>query len=90
MFVGAIKPATAKVDNVDAEMTKQSYTKGDMPEKFESADATVVMHVVNNKNFTLPRTGGYGTIIFTLAGCAVALGGVAVVTKKSKKHTPTK
>ena len=90
MFVGAIKPATAKVDNVDAEMTKQTYTKGDMPKKFESADATVVMHVVNNKNFTLPRTGGYGTIIFTLAGCAVALGGVAVVTKKSKKHTPTK
>lgn len=90
MFVGAIKPATAKVDNVDAEMTKQSYTKGNMLEKFESADATVVMHVVNNKNFTLPRTGGYGTIIFTLAGCAVALGGVAVVTKKSKKHTPTK
>lgn len=90
MFVGAIKPATAKVDNVDAEMTKQSYTKGNLPEKFESPDATVVMHVVNNKNFTLPRTGGYGTIIFTLAGCAVALGGVAVVTKKSKKHTPTK
>lgn len=90
MFVGDIKPATAKVDNVDAEMVKQTYTKGDMPEKFESADATVVMHVVNNKNFTLPRTGGYGTIIFTLAGCAVALGGVAVVTKKSKKHTPTK
>ena len=90
MFVGAIKPATAKVDNVNAEMTKQTYTKGDMPSKFESSDATVVMHVVNNKNFTLPRTGGYGTIIFTLAGCAVALGGVAVVTKKSKKHTPTK
>ena len=90
MYVGAIKPATAKVDNVNAEMTKQSYTKGEMPEKFESADATVVMHVVNNKNFTLPRTGGYGTIIFTLAGCAVALGGVAVVTKKSKKHIPTK
>lgn len=90
MYVGGIKPATAKVDNVAADMVSSSYTKGNMEQKFESPDATVVMHVVNNKNFTLPQTGGYGTIIFTLAGCAVALGGVAVVTKKSKKHTPAK
>ena len=90
MYVGDVKPATAKVDDVAADMVSSSYTKGNMEQKFESADATVVMHVVNNKNFTLPQTGGYGTIIFTLAGCAVALGGVAVVTKKSKKHTPTK
>lgn len=90
MYVGDIKPATAKVDNVAADMVSSSYTKGNMEQKFESPDATVVMHVVNNKNFTLPQTGGYGTIIFTLAGCAVALGGVAVVTKKSKKHTPAK
>lgn len=90
MYVGDIKPATAKVDNVAADMVSSSYTKGNMEQQFESTDATVVMHVVNNKNFTLPQTGGYGTIIFTLAGCAVALGGVAVVTKKSKKHTPAK
>lgn len=90
MYVGDIKPATAKVDNVVAGMVSSSYTKGNMGQKFESPDATVVMHVVNNKNFTLPQTGGYGTILFTLAGCAVALGGVAVVTKKSKKHTPAK
>lgn len=90
MYVGDIKPATAKVDNVAADMVSSSYTKGNMEQQFESPDATVVMHVVNNKNFTLPQTGGYGTIIFTLAGCAVALGGVAVVTKKSKKHTPAK
>lgn len=90
MYVGDIKPATAKVDNVAADMVSSSYTEGNMEQKLESPDATVVMHVVNNKNFTLPQTGGYGTIIFTLAGCAVALGGVAVVTKKSKKHTPAK
>lgn len=90
MYVGDIKPATAKVDNVAADMVSSSYTEGNMEQKLESPDATVVMHVVNNKNFTLPQTGGYGTIIFTLAGCAVALGGIAVVTKKSKKHTPAK
>ena len=90
MYVGEIKSATAKVDDVDADMVTSSYKKGNMPDTYESADSTVVMHVVNNKNFTLPQTGGYGTILFTLAGCAVAVGGVAIVTKKSKKHTSEK
>lgn len=90
MFVGDIKPATATVDNVAADMASHTYQKGELQKDLTSADATVVMHVVNNKNFTLPQTGGYGTILFTLAGCAVALGGVAVVTKKSKKHEPEK
>ena len=87
MYVGPIKPATATVDKVKADMKSHEYTKGNMTEKHTSADATVVLSVVNNKNFVLPQTGGYGTIIFTLAGCAAALGGVLIVTKKSKKKT---
>lgn len=87
MYVGEIKPATATVDKVKADMKSHEYTKGNMTEKHTSADATVVLSVVNNKNFVLPQTGGYGTIIFTLAGCAAALGGVLIVTKKSKKKT---
>ena len=87
MYVGDIKPATATVDKVAADMKSHEYTKGNMTEKHTSADATVVLSVVNNKNFVLPQTGGYGTIIFTLAGCAAALGGVLIVTKKSKKKT---
>lgn len=87
MYEGAIKPATATVDKVAATMTSHTYTKGELTDKYTSDNATVVLSVVNNKNFTLPKTGGYGTIIFTLAGCAAALGGVLVVTKKSKKRT---
>lgn len=87
MYVGEIKPATATVDEVPADMKSHTYTKGEMTEQNTSADATVVLNVVNNKNFILPQTGGYGTIIFTLAGCAAALGGVLLVTKKSKKKT---
>lgn len=87
MYVGEIKPATATVDKVAADMKSHTYTKGEMTDEYTSANATVVLSVVNNKNFTLPKTGGYGTIIFTLAGCAAALGGVLVVTKKSKKKT---
>lgn len=85
MYVGEIVPATAKVDNVDADMKEHTYRKGDGKEELTSADATVVLNVVNNKNFLLPQTGGYGTILFTLAGCAAAVGGVLLITKKSKK-----
>lgn len=90
MFVGEIKPATATVDKVDAKMKAHTYTQGELTDEHTSNNATVVLSVVNNKSFTLPKTGGYGTIIFTLAGCAAALGGVMVVTKKSKKRTSEK
>lgn len=87
MYVGEVKPATATVDKVDATMKTHTYTKGELTDEYTSNNATVVLSVVNNKTFTLPKTGGYGTIIFTLAGCTAALGGVMVVTKKSKKKT---
>ena len=86
MYVGEIKPATATVDEVSADMKEHTYTEGEGTEQKTSANATVVLNVVNNKNFLLPQTGGYGTILFTLAGCAAAVGGVVLVTKKSKKR----
>ncbi len=51
-----------------------------------STNARVDMTVVNTSTFELPQTGGYGTILFTLAGCAVAFAGVLVLSKKSKKE----
>lgn len=50
-----------------------------------SANAQVNVEIINNKTFKLPQTGGYGTWIFTLAGCGTALAGVVLVTKRSKK-----
>ena len=85
MYVGEIKPATATVDEVSADMREHTYTEGEGTEQKTSVNATVVLNVVNNKNFLLPQTGGYGTILFTLAGCVAAIGGVVLVTKKSKK-----
>ena len=75
MFVGEIAPARATVDAVDADMLTQG----------ESADATVGLSVTNHKNFTLPQTGGYGTLAFVLGGCVAALGGTFLIAKKRKK-----
>lgn len=50
-----------------------------------SENAYADMTVTNAPGFTLPATGGLGTIIFTVVGCTVAFAGVAVATKKSKK-----
>lgn len=74
MYVGDIEPAKATVDDVDAEMTADG----------DSLHATINLDVVNNKNFLLPQTGGYGTILFVVCGCAALAGGVVLITKKKK------
>lgn len=50
-----------------------------------SANSLVDMTVTNTPSFNLPMTGGVGTILFTLGGCALAVVGIAVVTGKRKK-----
>lgn len=67
---------------VNGENTNMSV---DVVKNVNSTNARVDMTVVNTSTFTLPQTGGYGTLLFTLAGCAVALAGVVILLKKSKK-----
>jgi len=53
-----------------------------------SANAEAPLTVVNTPGFDLPQTGGYGTMIFTVAGVIVMAGALCVlflVTRKSKK-----
>ena len=64
--------ASATVDGKD---TTMSQVNG-------SANARVDLTVVNRSNFTLPITGGTGTILFTLCGCLLALVGIAIITGK--------
>lgn len=72
--------ASATVDNKNTSMSVD--TAGDVT----STNARVDMTVVNTSTFELPQTGGYGTILFTLAGCAAAFAGVLVLGKKNKKN----
>lgn len=71
--------ASATVDGKTTNMGE------DAVKNIRSANARVDMTVVNTTTFTLPKTGGYGTLLFTLAGCAVAFAGVLILTKKSKE-----
>ena len=41
--------------------------------------------VKNSKGFTLPTTGGMGTVIFSVLGIALVLAGLLVITASRKK-----
>lgn len=80
MIEAAGERASATVDGKNTAMSV------DAVKNVNSTNARVDMTVVNTSTFELPQTGGYGTILFTLAGCAVAFTGVLVLGKKSKKE----
>ncbi len=63
--------ASATVNSKDASMTE--------------GNAIVPLTVVNNPGFDLPKTGGYGTWMFTIGGVAL-LGAAAFIVIRSRKH----
>ena len=63
--------ATGTVNGKDATMT--------------DGNAIVPLTVVNNPGFDLPKTGGYGTWMFTIGGVAL-LGAAAFIVIRSRKH----
>ena len=67
--------ASATVNSKDASMTE--------------GNAIVPLTVVNNPGFDLPKTGGYGTWMFTIGG-VVLLGAAAFIAVKSRKHKSEK
>lgn len=50
-------------------------------------NGVVSTSVVNKKGFTLPTTGGMGTMMFTIIGAILMLGGAFVLFRSSKKKT---
>lgn len=63
--------ASATVNGKDASMT--------------DGNAIVPLTVINNPGFDLPKTGGYGTWMFTIGGVAL-LGAAVFIVVKSRKH----
>ena len=55
----------------------------------DEADPTfLTTKIINRKGFTLPRTGGFGTLLFSGIGALLAVGGIGVLmgTKKKKDN----
>ena len=51
----------------------------------EDGNAIVPLTVINNPGFDLPKTGGYGTWMFTVGGCML-LGVVAFIVARGRKQ----
>ena len=67
----ALLTASATVNGKEASMT--------------DGNAIVPLTVINNPGFDLPKTGGYGTWMFTIGGVAL-LGAAAFIVIRSRKH----
>ena len=75
---GACEKCGTKLLTVSATVNGKDVTMTD-------GNAIVPLTVVNNPGFDLPKTGGYGTWMFTIGGMAL-LGAAAFIVIRSRKH----
>ena len=68
--------------------TEENMTQTFKDEKGDIITGTVTQTVINRKGFTLPTTGGFGTLLFSGIGALLVVGGVGVLmgTKKKKDN----
>ena len=68
--------------------TVENMTQTFKDEKGDTITGTVTQTVINRKGFTLPTTGGFGTLLFSGIGALLVVGGVGVLmgTKKKKDN----
>lgn len=71
----------------DGVLTKHTYNKESTI--FDNDAATKVINIVNRKGFTLPVTGGFGTLLFSGIGVLLVLAGVCVLFSMKKKNNRT-
>ena len=68
-----------------AKLLTASATVNGKDATMNEGNAIVPLTVVNNPGFDLPKTGGYGTWMFTVGGVAL-LGAAAFIVIRSRKH----
>lgn len=73
----------------DANGVQTAFVKSEVTTVFEGydegSDVTHTETIINKKGFTLPTTGGMGTVIFSALGIALVLAGLLVITASRKK-----
>ena len=72
-------------DKCGAKLLTASATVNGKDVTMTDGNAIVPLTVINNPGFDLPKTGGYGTWMFTIGGVAL-LGAAAFIVVKSRKN----
>lgn len=76
-----------KVEYKDGKETKREYTKTTyMRDGTGTTTPNETLNIVNRKGFTLPVTGGFGTLLFSGIGVLLVLAGVCVLFSMKKKN----
>ena len=82
----AIKTAeNGQCEKCGAKLLTASATVNGKDVTMTDGNAIVPLTVVNNPGFDLPKTGGYGTWMFTIGG-VILLGAAAFIVIRSRKH----
>lgn len=76
---------SGQCEKCGAKLLTASGTVNGKDASMTDGNATVPLTVVNNPGFDLPKTGGYGTWMFTIGGVAL-LGAAAFIVIRSRKH----
>ena len=76
---------SGQCEKCGAKLLTASATVNGKDVTMTDGNAIVPLTVVNNPGFDLPKTGGYGTWMFTIGGM-VLLGAAAFIVVKSRKH----
>ena len=76
---------SGQCEKCGAKLLTASATVNGRDVTMTDGNAIVPLTVVNNPGFDLPKTGGYGTWMFTIGGVAL-LGAAAFIVIRSRKH----
>ena len=76
---------SGQCEKCGAKLLTASATVNGKDVTMSDGNAIVPLTVVNNPAFDLPKTGGYGTWMFTIGGVAL-LGAAAFIVIRSRKH----
>ena len=76
---------SGQCENCAAQLLTASATVNGKDVTMTDSNAIVPLTVVNNPGFDLPKTGSYGTWMFTVGG-VMLLGAAAFIVMKSRKH----
>lgn len=83
LTVNYVKNWTETNSYVDGKLVKRTFNTNGTA--FDNSAASPEIKVINRKGFTLPVTGGFGTLLFSGIGVLLVLAGVGVLFSLKKK-----